>query len=522
MPQEHTPQSPLLSFDHFIAHWARECPEKAALRQDGRTLTFEELELRTGQAASAMLAAGLKKGDRIAWLGKNSDLYYQLFYGAARIGVVMVPVGWRLAPAEIAYIVNDTQARMLFTGPGFDDAARALKNDLRHVERIFGAEEAQSWIISTARMAFDPAGPDDAVLQLYTSGTTGNPKGAVLSNLNLFGLRAPQLDAGLPWSQWDDGEVVLACMPCAHIGGTGIGVMALAAGVTCHIMAEFEPAGILDAVATGGVTRFFMVPAALQMVINHPNARTTDFSRLKYVIYGAAPIPLELLRECMQVFGAQFLQAYGMTETTGTVVMLPPEDHDPNGNPRMRAAGKALPGVELKIIDEAGNEVQTGAVGEIVTRSSNNMMTYWNLPEATAKTMSADGWVRTGDAGYMDADGYLFIHDRVKDMIITGGENVYPAEVESAIYGHPAIAEVAVIGIPDEKWGEAVKAICVPKPDMTIDEASVIDWARERIAGFKVPKSIDIIAALPRNASGKILRKDLRAPYWEGRERQVN
>lgn len=522
MQQDQAVQTCLLSFDHFITHWACECPERAALRQDDRTLSFAGLEERTGQAASAMIAAGLKKGDRIAWLGKNSDLYYQLFYGAARIGVVMVPVGWRLAPAEIAYIVNDTQARMLFTGPGFDGAAHTLQNELHHVEKIFGAEEAQRWIASTTRVAFDPAGPDDAVLQLYTSGTTGNPKGAVLSNLNLFGLRVPQLDAGLPWSQWEDDEVILACMPCAHIGGTGIGVMALAAGVTSHILAEFEPGSILEAVETGGVTRFFMVPAALQMVINHPNAKGTDFSRLKYVIYGAAPIPLELLRECMQVFGAQFLQAYGMTETTGTVVMLPPEDHDPNGNPRMRAAGKALPGVELKIIDEAGNEVQTGAVGEIVTRSSNNMMTYWNLPEATAKTMSADGWIRTGDAGYMDADGYLFIHDRVKDMIITGGENVYPAEVESAIYGHPAIAEVAVIGIPDDKWGEAVKAICVPKPGMTIDEASVINWARERIAGFKVPKSIDIIAALPRNASGKILRKDLRAPYWEGRERQVN
>ncbi len=522
MPHVPTEQSPLLSFDHFITHWAQECPERVALRQDDRTLTFFELEQRTAQAASSMLAAGLKKGDRIAWLGKNSDLYYQLFYGAARIGVVMVPVGWRLAPAEIAYIVNDTQARMLFTGPGFDDATKALKASLTHIERIFGADEAQRWILSTTRTSFDAAGTDEAVLQLYTSGTTGNPKGAVLSNRNLFGLRIPQLDAGLPWSQWDDDEVVLACMPCAHIGGTGLGVMALAAGVTSHIMAEFEPGGILEAVETGGVTRFFMVPAALQMVINHPNAKATDFSRLKYVIYGAAPIPLELLRECMHVFGAQFLQAYGMTETTGTVVMLPPEDHDPNGNPRMRAAGKALPGVELKIIDEAGNEVQTGAVGEIVTRSSNNMMTYWNLPEATAKTMSADGWIRTGDAGYMDADGYLFIHDRVKDMIITGGENVYPAEVESAIYGHPAIAEVAVIGIPDDKWGEAVMAICVPKPGTTIDEASVINWARERIAGFKVPKSIDIIAALPRNASGKILRKDLRAPYWEGRERQVN
>lgn len=522
MPEIQPPLPPMLSFDNFIAHWAKDRPEGIALREDDRTLTFCELEERTAQAASAMLAAGLKKGDRIVWLGKNSDLYYQLFFGAARIGVVMVPVGWRLAPAEIAYIVNDTQALLLFVGPGFDAAADAIRGDLSHVEQILGADEARRWIASSARAEFEAAGPEDAVLQLYTSGTTGNPKGAVLSNLNLFGLRIPSLAADLPWSRWDDDEVVLMCMPCAHIGGTGLGVMALAAGVTGHIMAEFEPGGVLDAVATGGVTRFFMVPAALQMVINHPKAAETDFSRLKYIIYGAAPIPLELLRECIKTFGAQFLQAYGMTETTGTVVMLPPEDHDPGGSPRMRAAGKPLPGVELKIVDEAGNEVPIGEVGEIITRSSNNMISYWNLPEATAKAMSADGWVRTGDAGYLDGDGYLFIHDRVKDMIITGGENVYPAEVESAIYGHPAVAEVAVIGIPDDKWGESVKAVCVPKPGATIEEADVIAWARDRIAGFKVPKSVDVIAALPRNASGKILRKDLRAPYWEGRERQVN
>jgi acyl-CoA synthetase (AMP-forming)/AMP-acid ligase II len=213
---------------------------------------------------------------------------------------------------------------------------------------------------------------------------------------------------------------------------------------------------------------------------------------------------------------------YGMTETTGTITMLPPEDHDPDGNERMRSAGKALPGVELKIADIDGNSLPTGEVGELMTRSSNNMIGYWNLPDATASTMDSEGWIRTGDAGYLDADGYLFIHDRVKDMIISGGENVYPAEVESAIYGHPDIMEVAVVGVPDDKWGEAVKAFCAPKAGHQIDPDSVIAWARERIAGFKVPKTVEIVEALPRNASGKILRKDLRAPFWEGRERQVN
>jgi acyl-CoA synthetase (AMP-forming)/AMP-acid ligase II len=512
----------ILSFDSFISHWAHARGDRVAMREEDRLLTYKDLDEQTAKIVAFLMKAGLKKGDRIAWIGKNSDLYFCLFYGAARLGVVMVPVGWRLAPAEWAFIVNDTQARLLFTGPGFEDVGAALDGQIPHVERIISNIEARAEIAATARQLFDPAGPDDAVLQLYTSGTTGNPKGAVLSNRNLFGLRKHANEAELAYTKWDDDEVVLVAMPCAHIGGTGLGIMAVASGLPAYIMAEFTPDGVFDSIETGGVTRLFIVPAALHILLQHPRCATVDYSRLKYILYGAAPIPLELLRQCIQMFKSEFIQVYGMTETTGTIVMLPPEDHDPNGNARMRSAGKALPGVELKIVDANGNELPCGEVGELWTRSSNNMIGYWNLPDATHNTMAEGGWVKTGDAGYMDADGYLYIHDRVKDMIISGGENVYPAEVESAIFGHPAVLEVAVIGVPDAKWGEAVKAVCVPKPGMTIDPDDVIHWTRERIAAFKVPKTIDITAALPRNASGKILRKDLRAPYWAGFERQVN
>ena len=512
----------LASIDGFMQHWVAERPDAVILEDEAESLTFAQSEELGRRIVAALASAGVGKGDRIAWLGKNALLYFQLLFSAGRAGVVTVPIGWRLAVPEVEYVLRDTGAKLLFAGEGFEDAAREAAANLADPPRVVPIAEAHAWFAAAPADPFEPAAPEDAVLQLYTSGTTGNPKGAVLSARNLFGLRAAAATAELPWQEYSDDEAILVCMPCAHIGGTGLGVMSLGAGIRGIVQTEFTPDGCLTALGQG-ITRFFIVPAALQMVIQHPRANTTDFSKLKYVMYGAAPIPLELLRQAVETIpNADFLQCYGMTETTGTVAMLGPEDHTLDGNPRMRSAGRALPGVEIKIADEDGNELPRGEVGEIVTRSSSNMLGYWNLPEATAATLSADNWVRTGDAAYMDPDGYIYIQDRMKDMIISGGENVYPAEVESAIYGHPDVAEVAVIGIPDDKWGEAVKACVVAKPGHTVDAESVIEWTRGRIAGFKVPKSIDLIPELPRNPSGKILRRQLREPYWEGRERRVN
>ena len=512
----------LMSFDDFVLHWANERPDATIYEEGGERLSFAGMERLGRQMAAAFAASGIAKGDRIAWYGKNAALYFQLLIAAGRVGVVMVPVGWRLAPAEVAFILKDTGARLVFAGDDFVAAAAAVAADLPAEPRVVGASAARAWFASLDPATIEPAGADDAALQLYTSGTTGNPKGAVLSARNIFGLRTAGSEAGLPWATWDEDEAILVCMPCAHIGGTGLGVMALGAGVRGIVQTEFSPEGCLAGIEQG-ITRFFIVPAALQMVIQHPKAKATDFSRLKYVMYGAAPIPLELLRQAVETIpNAGFMQCYGMTETTGTIAILPPDDHDMGDSPRMRSAGKALPGVEIRIVGETGEELPRGQVGEIVSRSTNNMLGYWNLPEATANTLSAEGWVSTGDAAYMDADGYIYIQDRMKDMIISGGENVYPAEVESAIYGHPDIAEVAVIGVPDDKWGEAVKACVVAKPGHTVDPDTVIAWARERIAAFKVPKSIDLIPELPRNPSGKILRRALREPYWAGRERRVN
>ena len=457
----------------------------------------------------------------MAWLGKNARLYFELFYSAARMGVVMVPIGWRLAAPEIAYILGDTGAKLLFIDEGFAGLAAGACGDMENPPKVIDTPTAKSDIAAAPADDFEGAGPDDAVLQLYTSGTTGNPKGAVLTNANLFALRQPAEEAAQPWSSWDEDEAILVCMPCAHIGGTGLGIMAMAAGVRAIVQAEFTPDGVLDGFEQG-ITRLFIVPAALQMVVQHPRAKDTDMSAVKYVMYGAAPIPLDLLREAVQTIPeAGFLQCYGMTETTGTIAMLPPEDHTLEGNQRMKSAGKAVPGAELRVVDEDGEELPRGEVGELICRSPSNMQGYWNLPDATRGALK-DGWMHTGDAAYMDDDGYVYIQDRIKDMIISGGENVYPAQVESAIYGHPAVGEVAVIGVPDDIWGEAVKACVVPRPGSEVDPDDIIAFTRERLAGFKVPKTVDVIEAMPRNASGKILRRELRAPYWKDHDRQVN
>lgn len=506
-------------------------PDKIAFKFEGKELSFAELNDRSSQTANGLLHLGLKPGERVGYIGKNSDLYFEMLMGTSKAGGVTCPVNWRLAGPEISYILNDARARILFVGPEFVGTIKALKNDLDSIEHIFCMEGSNSTYqnYETWRDGFNSSDPniermfDDDALQMYTSGTTGHPKGAVLTNRSMLGMRRLVKQDDKPeWNKWTPDDKSLVAMPCFHIGGTGWGLTGLYEGATGVIMREFDPYKVLDYIEEHRISKIFMVPAAMKIVVEQPKAKEVDFSPLKYMLYGASPIPLDLLRTCMDVFKCGFVQMYGMTETAGTIVALPPEDHTPEGNNRMRSAGKAVDGVEVKIIDEKGNTLPPGEVGEIVARTVANMRGYWNLQEATNKTIDGEGWLRTGDAGYMDDDGYIFIHDRVKDMIISGGENIYPAEVENAIFGHESISDVAVIGVPDEKWGEAVKAIVVTKDGADISEDDVIAWTRTRIAAFKCPKSVDFIDTLPRNPSGKILRKDLRKTYWADKERAVN
>jgi|HubBroStandDraft_1064217.scaffolds.fasta_scaffold00272_30 acyl-CoA synthetase (AMP-forming)/AMP-acid ligase II len=509
---------------------ARDRPDAVAFVFESRLTTYAAFDRHTNQVAWGLLALGAGPRVRVAYLGKNSDHYFELLFGAAKAGAVMVPVNWRLAGPEIGHIVADSGAAILFVDPEFADLAAAAAPGapaLRQVILMGSGSDSRPGYAAwrDAQDHSDPACPvtaDFIAVQLYTSGTTGRPKGAMLRHANLLALSNMQSVAAGEWTRWTSDDVSLVAMPVAHIGGTGWGTLGLYHGAKGVVLREFEPGLVLDAIEHQRISKLFLVPAAMQIMVRLPRAGAVDYSALKYMMYGASPIPLALLRECMAVFGCGFVQMYGMTETSGAIVALDPEDHSPEGSPRMRSAGRPLQGVEIAILDAEGKPLPPNRVGEVATRSRANMAGYWKLPDATAQTIDAENWLRTGDAGYLDEDGYLYIHDRVKDMIISGGENIYPAEVENAIFGHPQVADVAVIGVPDENWGEAVKALVVPRPGAAPDPAEIIAWARSRIAGFKVPKSLDFIDCLPRNASGKILRRALREPYWAGRERRVN
>ena len=500
-------------------------PTEIAFVKEGAATSFADFDARASRIAQRLLAAGLQPNDRIAILSKNTDAFYEILFGSAKARTALAPVNFRLAAPEIAYILKDAGARFRFVGVDFIDLAEKALADMADKPVLVALDEPREGYETYVRWrdglaTRDPmlkAAPDDDVLQLYTSGTTGLPKGVQLTNANYHAFLS--LARSVEGFNYQAGERVLNAMPQFHVAGANIGIIAVSTGSTTTILKDLIPAVTLDLIERHKINHAFFVPAVIMMLLQAPEMANADLSSLKTVAYGASPIAEELLVKAQARFGCRFLQLYGMTETVGAATFLPPEAHDP-AKGKLRSCGLAWPGIDVEIVDADGKALPPGEVGEIVIRAPVVMKGYWNKPEATAETIR-DGWLRTGDAAYKDADGYFFIYDRVKDMIVTGGENVYPAEVENAIFGHPDVADVAVIGVPDEKWGEAVKAVIVAKPGCTIDPAAIIAHARERIANYKVPKTIDVVETIPRNPSGKILRRELRKPYWEGRERQV-
>lgn len=506
---------------------AARAPDNVALLFEGRQTSFASLDQYASQVANGLTAEGMARQKNIAWMDINSDYFFEMLFGCAKSNTVICPVNWRLTAAEIVYILNDAEAEILFVGERFIDIIESIRAQLVSVKKIITVSAAHSewedYCCWRDRQSKEdpglPTSPTDTAIQMYTSGTTGRPKGVLLSSGALLASTTDDSD-DMEWNRWTSDDVSLLVMPCFHIAGLRWGVMGLLPGATTVILAEFDPLRVAESIPLQQVTRLFLVPAALRLVLLAAADQETDFSSLQYIWYGASPIPLDLLRQAMGIFQCDFVQTYGLTETGAQTTYLPPKDHDPEGNERMKSAGKALPNIQIQIVDEQGRSLPPREIGEICIKSPANMSAYWKLPEETSKTIRK-GWVHSGDAGYMDEDGYVYIHDRIKDMVVSGGENIYPAEVESAIYAHPAVADVAVIGVPDDKWGEAVKAVVVLEPGQQCSAGELIAYAKERIATYKAPKSVDFVDALPRNPSGKILKKDLRRKYWQGSERMV-
>lgn len=521
-------------------------PEAIAVECGGERRTFRHLHDRCARVAAALgesldppagggLAGAsspqLETGSssvatqpRVAVLARNSIEIFEITFGAAMRNAVAIQLNWRLSAPEIAQILDDSEARVLVVGAEFVPVVERIEAELRLLPAIVVVGTHPRWPSYESWIGgHEPRDPGvipsagDTAMQLYTSGTTGLPKGVMLTNENLFCM----LDRVNRWWRFDPNTSVnLALMPLFHIAGLAWSTVGLAYGCRTVALPDVDIAAVLGAVR-GGVTHAFMVPAVIQFLLATPGITRDDFASLRTLVYGASPISEAVLTRALELIDCGLIQVYGLTETTGAVTQLQSWEHDPVGRPDLlRSCGKPYPWVEVRIVDpDTGQDVEgTGerAVGELWIRSPQVMAGYWHNPAATEAAITRDGWLRTGDAGYRDTDGYLFLYDRVKDMIVTGGENVYPAEVENALMAHPDVGDVAVIGVPDERWGEAVKAVVVPVAGTEPDRAELVSFCRERLAGYKCPKSIDFAESLPRNPSGKLLKREIRSPYWAG------
>lgn len=488
----------------------RRSGSSAAIGFEDRTYrTFDELRIRAAMLAAVLRGRGVGPGDRVVVLAANGPWFVELMLAAALAGFVLVPVNTRFTAPEIAYILKNADPSLVFV----DGARREVLTgcDLSGVPvlDVEGDPAAPARPAPGAEIGDPvPADPDAPFLQLYTSGTTGHPKGAVLSQRSMAAV-AEQGAAHL--GPVKSGDVMLICLPMFHIAAIDLIAFALVRGATMIVLPEMVPARVVATVKQRRVNRTLLVPAVIRMVVEHLEEAEDSLPSLETLIFGASPMPEELIDRARRVMpGADLIHVYGLTETSGMVTWLPPEQIA--GGQRLLSCGRALPPGEIAIVDEAGRPLPAGTVGEVAYRGPQTMRGYWRNPDATAKALR-NGWFRTGDAGHLDGEGYLFLSDRIKDMIKSGGENVYPAEVENVILKHPAIADAAVIGLPDERWGEAVGAVVVPSAGHELALEELQAYARRELAGFKIPRRLEILDDLPRNGAGKIQKHVLRAMF---------
>lgn len=510
------PAVPSLDAMTWIGDYAREAahaaPDRTAfVNADlGYAYSFSEFDRMVGRCQFILSERGLGAGDRIAYYGRNNDLYYAVLIAAIRLGIVLVPLNWRCVEPEIDFFIRDSGTRLILCDSEFMDIARSVAGGMSPAPDVMVVEAADGESLRALLMAQGPI-DDSAIawdasevcLHMYTSGTTGQPKGVLSRHAALSISRFQEL-SWQTFPNWDGGTVV-SSMPNFHIGGMSWVLMALLRKSTCVMTSNAAAQNILRLMVEHKAERSFAVPTVVRTIVDEARAANLTMPWLRTIYYGAAPMSPSLLADAIEVLGCSFGQFFGMTEITGTATFLHPDDHNLARPHLLGSVGRPYPGVDVEIRDLDGQPVSSDTAGEIWIRTPTVMKEYWHRAEATADVM-IDGWYRSGDGGYLDKEGFLFLTDRIKDVIVSGGENVYPGEVEEALRRHPDVYEVAVVGVPHEKWGEAVAALVECTPGTTLDIDELVRFARTQVAPYKCPKHIEITQALPRTASGKIQR----------------
>ncbi|MFV0278773.1 MAG: long-chain-fatty-acid--CoA ligase [Parahaliea sp.] len=496
---------------------ARNHPDSTALIYNDTFISYRELDRRSNQVANAFDSDGLARQNNIAFLDKNSDNFFYLLFGAAKAGVCMVTVNFRLTASEVSYIVEDSESEYLFVGPDFVDVALACQASTPRLKKVIvvggeGDNSLEHWLAGqpdTPPTRRAPTATERAV-QMYTSGTTGHPKGVMLSHRCMIVAAVEGL------SMWpvmhEPGASVLCTMPLFHIAGANLSLACLYAGGQVVIMRETLPAEVVRQLVERKIRVVPLPPALIHEIVRLPDIHSHDLSYLDTLLISGSAITVELLREAQGVLKCGFALSYGMTECCGGVTYLGPRDCVPNAGKLLASAGKPFGSSAIRIVDPDRKDLPAGEIGEIACLSDRVMTGYWNRPEATAEAIEGD-WYYSGDAGYMDERGYLYVVDRIKDMVISGGENIYPVEIENELIKHPAVADVAIIGIPDEKWGESLLASVILEPGASVSGKELESYLRNTLAGYKVPRRYVFVDTFPRNATGKVLKREMRAQW---------
>ncbi|HEY7547158.1 MAG TPA: fatty acid--CoA ligase [Blastocatellia bacterium] len=505
-------------------------PTKTATICGNARLSFAELDDRVNRLSSALASLGIKHGDRVAILALNCHRFLEYYFGVPQLGAAVVPINFRIPPAEVKYILDHSESRALFVDTALLSLIQPIREELSTVEHFIflGGDAPEGFIVyeellASASPAFDAeeVKESDLLGLFYTSGTTGEPKGVMLTHGNMLA----NIRHSEPYRNHEPDDIFLHAAPMFHLADGAAVFSSTVHAVTQAFIPRFDPEAVLEIISREGVTTTIFVPTMINFILQHPRLASFDLSSLRHITYGASPIAPELLRRAMEVFGCDFGQGYGLTEASPLLTVLMPEDHiitDEKSLRRLSSCGKPVEGVEVRVVTADGKDAQPGEVGEIVARGPNIMLGYWKRKEDTENALY-DGWLHTGDLATVDEDRYIYLVDRKKDMIVTGGENVFSTEVEAVLYAHPLVKEAAVIPVPDADWGEAVHACIVLREGERLNEEEVKDFCRERLANYKVPRSIEFLEGeLPKGGTGKILKKQLRERHWQGRERRIS